>query len=146
MQRRVSPATFLMPSAPKRALDQPSQLICSAVEGLIQGRCLVSDCDGLAAFQACFHHAPLIALAVLIAVLVVHLDLHSRNVVAKPAQRTLDYLTDLGRQRLVTLDVMVGIDLYLHGVTRETLVVALISLPVAALYSPRRAARLYLAR
>jgi hypothetical protein len=105
-----------MPSAPKRALDQPGQLIRSAVDGLIQGRSPVSDRDGLAAFHAGFHHAPLVALAVLIAVLVVQVDLHSRNVIANPAQRTLDYLTDLSSQRLVTFNVMVGIDLYLHGV------------------------------
>jgi len=36
------------------ALDQSGQLICSAVDGLVQGRCLVSDRDGLAAFEADF--------------------------------------------------------------------------------------------
>ena len=53
--------------------------------------------------------------ALLIAVLVAQVDFHSRDVIANPAQSTLDYTTDLSSQRLVTLDVMVCVDLYLHG-------------------------------
>jgi hypothetical protein len=99
-------------------LDQPGQLIGRSVDGLVQGRCLVSDHDWLAAFEAGFHHAALFVLAVRIAVFVAQMNLHSRDVIANPAQRTLHYFTDLGGQRLVTFDVMVGIDLYLHWALR----------------------------
>jgi hypothetical protein len=76
----------------------------------------VSDRDGLAAFEAGFHHAALVVLATLVAALVAQVDLHSRDVIADSAQGTLHYATDLSGQRLVTFDVTVGIDLDLHGV------------------------------
>jgi len=67
----------------------------------------------LAAFQAGFHHAARVAL---IAVFIAQMYLHSRNVIAQVAQRALHYSTDLGDQSLVAFDVMVGIDLNLHGI------------------------------
>jgi hypothetical protein len=97
-------------------LDQSGQLIHSAVDGLVQSRCMVSDRDGLAAFEAGFHYAALVVLAALVAALVTQVDLHSRDVIADSAQGTLHYATDLSGQRLVIFDVMVGIDLDLHGV------------------------------
>ena len=113
----VSPATLLIAQPPEGALDQSGQLICSAVDGLVQGRGLVSDRDGLAAFEAGFHHATHVVIAaLLVAVLIAQVDLHSRDVIAESAQGALHYATDLSGQRLVTFDVMVGIDLDLHGV------------------------------
>jgi hypothetical protein len=101
---------------PEGALDQSDQLIGSPVDGLVQSRCLVSDRDGLAAFQAGFHHAALVVLAALIAVLVAQMYLHSRDVIADPVQGTLDYATDLISQNFATFDVMVCIDLDLHNI------------------------------
>jgi hypothetical protein len=98
------------------ALDQSGQLTGSAVDSLDHGVCLVSDCDGLAAFEAGFHHAALVMLGTLVAALVGQMDLNSRNVIAQVAQRALHYSTDLGDQSLVAFDVMVGIDLNLHGI------------------------------
>jgi len=100
----------------KGALDQSGQLICSAVDGLVQGRRLDSNRDGLAAFEAGFHHAALVVLAALVAALGTQVDLDSRDVMADSAQGTLHFATDLSGQRLITFDVMVGIDLDLHGV------------------------------
>jgi hypothetical protein len=77
---------------------------------------VVSDRDGLAAFEAGFHHAALAVLAGLVGALVAQVDLHSRDVIAEMAQGTLYYATDLRGQCLVTFNVMVGIDLDLHGV------------------------------
>ena len=102
--------TRLMAQPPQGALDQSGQLLCSAVDGLVQGCGLVRDHYGLAAFEAGFHHAALVVLAALVAVLVAQVDLHSRNVIAASAQGTLHDATDLSSQRLVTFDVMVGID------------------------------------
>jgi hypothetical protein len=44
------------------------------------------------------------------------MDIHSRDVIAEMAQSTLHCATDLSGQSLVTFDVMVGVDLDLHGV------------------------------
>jgi hypothetical protein len=102
---------------PKGALDQIGQLICSAVNGLVQGGCLISDSDRLAAFKTGFHHAAhVINAALFVAVLIAQVDLHSCDVIAESAQSILYYATDVIGQRLVTFDVMVGIDLDLHGV------------------------------
>jgi len=98
------------------ALDQSAQLTCSAVDSLGHGCFLVSDRDGLAAFEAGFHHAALVVLGALVAALVAQVDLHSRDVIAEMAQSTLHYAPDLSGQSLVTFDVMVGIDLDLHGI------------------------------
>jgi hypothetical protein len=98
------------------ALDQSGQLACSAVDSLGHGCFLVSDRDGLPAFEAGFHHAALVVLAGFVGALVAQVDLHSRDVIAEMAQSTLHYATDLSGQSLVTFDVMVGIDLDLHGV------------------------------
>jgi hypothetical protein len=101
---------------PEGALDHSGQLICSAVDGLVQGGCLMSDRAALMAFEAGFHHTALVVVAALVAGLVAQVDFHSRDVIAEPAQGTLHYATDLSGQRLVTFDAMVGIDLDLHGV------------------------------
>jgi hypothetical protein len=51
-----------------------------------------------------------------VATLVAQVDLHSRDVIADLTQGNLHCLLCLIGQRLVTFDVVVGIDLYLHGV------------------------------
>jgi hypothetical protein len=77
----------------------------------------MSDRDGLQAFETGFHHAAQSVMAnLLVAVLIAQVDLHPCDVIAESAQGILHYATDLSGQRLVTFDVMVGIDLDLHGV------------------------------
>jgi hypothetical protein len=106
----------LIVQPPESALDQSGQLIRSAVNGLVQGRSLVSDRDRLVAFEADFHRTTHVIAALLFAVLITQVDLHSRDVIADSAQSTLDYVTDLSGQRLVTFNITVGVDLDLHGV------------------------------
>jgi hypothetical protein len=72
--------SLLIAQPSEGALDQSGQLICSAFDGLVQGLCLVSDRDGLAAFKAGFHHAALVVLGTLMAALVAYVDFHSRDV------------------------------------------------------------------
>jgi hypothetical protein len=84
-RRRVSPPTLFIVQSPEGMLDQSGQLKGSAVDGLVQGRCLVGDRDGLAPFEAGFHHATLAVVAALIAVVVAQVDLHSRDVIAQSA-------------------------------------------------------------
>src|ERR1035441_2281809 len=81
-RKRFSPATPLITHSPEVAVDQSGQLICSTVDGFVQGRGLVSDRDGLAAFEAGLHQATLVVLAALSAVLVAQVNLHSGDVIA----------------------------------------------------------------
>jgi hypothetical protein len=92
-------------------------LICSAVNGLVQSGCLISDRDRLTTFEADVHHtAHVVIPALLVTVLIAQVDVHEGDVIPESAQSIIDYSTDLISQRLVTFDVMVGIDLDLHGV------------------------------
>jgi hypothetical protein len=66
-----------MVQPPEGALDQIAQLICSAVDGLIQSGSLVSNRNGPAAFEAGFHHAAYVVIAaLLVAVLIAQVDFH----------------------------------------------------------------------
>jgi hypothetical protein len=96
-------------------LDQSGQLIGSTVNGLVQGSCSVSDRDGLAAFEASYHHAALVVVAAFTGIFVAQVHLHSRDVIAESAEDILHYAPDLGGQRFMTFDIMVGVDLDLHG-------------------------------
>ena len=96
------------------ALYQFGQLIRSAADSLVQGLCLLTDCDGLPSFKAGFHHAALIAGAVPMACLVAQVDLHLRDVSAESAQSTLYFSADLINQRLVTHYIVVCVNLNLH--------------------------------
>jgi hypothetical protein len=76
----------------------------------------VSDRDGPATFEARLHHATHgVIAALLVAVLIAHVDLYSRDVIADSAQGTLHNATDSSDQPLVTFDVTVGIDFDLYG-------------------------------
>jgi hypothetical protein len=95
-------------------LDQSGQLIGSTVNGLVQGSCSVSDRDGLAAFEASYHHAALVVVAAFTGIFVAQVHLHSRDVIAESAEGILYDGTHLSGQRFMTFDIMVGIDLDLH--------------------------------
>jgi hypothetical protein len=78
---------------------------------------MVCDRNRLAAFEAGFHHATHVVIAMLlVAVLIAQVDFHSRNVIAELAQGTFYEVTDVSSQCLVTFDIAVGIDLDLHGI------------------------------
>jgi len=99
----------LIAQPPEGALDQSGQFICSAVDGLVQARGLVSDRDGLAAFDSGFHHAThFVIAALLVAVLVAQMDLHSRDVIAESAQGAPHYAIDLSGP-LMNFDVVTGV-------------------------------------
>jgi hypothetical protein len=107
----------LIPQPPEGALNHSNQLVRGTVDGFVQGHGLVSDRDRLAAFEAGFNHAAYVVIAaLLVAVLIAQVDFHSCDVIADFAQGTLHYATDLMGQRVVTFDVMVGIDLDLHSI------------------------------
>lgn len=89
----------------------------------------MSDRDRLAAFEAGFHRATHVIAALLLAVLITQVDLHSRDVIADSAQSTLDYVTDLSGQRLMTFDVTIGVDLDLHGVLFISVVDSILPIP-----------------
>ncbi len=112
--RRVGPMSLLVVLPSESALYQFGQLIRSAVDGLVQSWCLVSDCNWLSSFEAGFHHAALVAGAVPMACLVAQMDFHLRDVSAESAQGTLYFPVDLVNQRLVTHYIVVCVNLNLH--------------------------------
>jgi hypothetical protein len=108
---------FLIVDPLESASNQVNQLVCGANNGLVQGGCLISDCDGMAADKTGFDHAAHIVMAaLLVAILIAQVDIHLREVFAEPAESILYYAADLSDQRLMACDVVVGIDLDLHGV------------------------------
>ncbi len=70
-------------------LDQSGKLVGSTVNGLVQGSRLVSDRDGLAAFEASFHHAALVLVAAFAGIFVAQVHLHSRDVIAESPEGIL---------------------------------------------------------
>ena len=60
----------------KRALEGSLQLVGRAIDGVAQTRGLVRDGGGLATLDASFHHAALIVLAALVAVLAAEVDFY----------------------------------------------------------------------
>jgi len=113
-RKRVPPSTLSIMSPPERALDQSNQLIGSPVDRMLNRRRLLGNRNGLPGFQASLHHATLVVLASLSAVLVAQMNLHPCNVIAHPVQGSFDHATDMIGQSLATFDVMVRIDLNLH--------------------------------
>jgi hypothetical protein len=70
----------------------------------------------MAPFEASLHHAALVVLAALAAVLIAQMDLDPRYVIACVGQGALNGSCDRRRQRFVTLDVVVGVYLNMHSV------------------------------
>jgi hypothetical protein len=109
--------TLQLAQPPEGVFNQSGQLTCSVVDGLVQGRGLVRDRDGLAAFETGFHHATHGVMAALfVTVFVAQVDLHSCDVIGESTQGTFHYATDLSGERLVNFDVVTGVYLDLHGV------------------------------
>jgi hypothetical protein len=77
-------------------LDHVNQFICSTANGLIQGVCLISDRDGLAAFKMGFDLATKVVIAaLLVAILVAQVNIHLGDVFAESAESILYYAADL---------------------------------------------------
>ena len=67
--------TLLIAQPAECALDQSGQLMCCAVDGLVQGRGPMSDCDGLAALRGELPSCTHVAIAALLgAVLIAQVD------------------------------------------------------------------------
>jgi hypothetical protein len=110
-------ATLLIVQPPEGAFNQTAQLISSAVNGLIQGLGMMSDCDRLAALETGFEHATHVVNAVLlVAVLIAQVDLHSSDMLAGSAQGIFYDTTKVSGLCFVTFNVTVGINLDLQGV------------------------------
>ena len=77
---------------------------------------MVSNSDRTAPFESSLHHAALVVLTALAAVLVAQVDFDPRNVIARMGQGALNDARDPCRQRFVMLDIVVGVNLNLHSV------------------------------
>lgn len=72
------------------ALDHSGQLASRTIDGQVQRGSLMRSRDGLAAFEAGFHHAAHVVIAhFLVAVLIAQVDFHPRDVIAEPTQGTI---------------------------------------------------------
>ena len=69
--------------APDRAFDQSGQFVRGTFNGLVQGRCMVSDGNGLTTLETGFHHAALVILGVLVSALIGQVDLNPRDLIAE---------------------------------------------------------------
>ena len=84
------------------------------MDGQIQACCLVSNRNGLPAFEAGFHHATFIAHSTLFTVLVADVHFNPGDVLAEPVQCIIYRGSNLIGKELTTFDIMVCIDLNLH--------------------------------
>jgi hypothetical protein len=72
----------LIPQPPDRAFDHSGQFVRGTVDGLVQGRCMVSDGNGLTTLETGFHHAALVILGAFLSALVGQMDFNPRDVIA----------------------------------------------------------------
>ena len=91
---RVDALPMIVQSA-QSALYGPLQFIGSAIDGLVQVRCLVSNGRGLATLEACFHHAALVVLAALMSVFIAEVNFHPRDVFSEAAEGAFDHTLDV---------------------------------------------------
>jgi len=68
--------------SPESALDGSLQFVSSAIYGLVQVRCLVSNGRGLATLDASFHHAAFVVLAALRSVFIAKVNFHPCDLLA----------------------------------------------------------------
>jgi len=111
-----SRAALLIAQPLDRALYQSGQFVRGTVDGLVHGPGVMGNRDWLPALETGLHQAALVVVATLVANLVGQVNLDARHVFAEPADGAIYYCPDVSGERLVTLDVMVGIDLDLHAV------------------------------
>jgi hypothetical protein len=104
--------------AGERVFDQAHQLVRGAIDRQFAGCSLMSDHGGLSTLQAHFHDAPFVVRAVFVAVVIFQVHVYTRDVVAEPTESSFYFAADVGRQGLVALNVVIGIELNLHGVFR----------------------------
>jgi hypothetical protein len=100
----------------QRVLDQVECFLRSPVNGLVQSRGMMGNRKGLVAFETGFDHAAYVVITVLpIAVLIAQVNIDMGDAIADFAQRILYNAPDLIRQGCVTFDIVIRMDLDLHG-------------------------------
>lgn len=102
--------------AAERVLEQIDHLVRRTVDRLSDARGVMSDGDRWVAFEPRFHHAAFVSVAALGGVLVADVYLEASDVLAEPSQRIFDGGAYRCCQRLISLDVVIGVDLDLHVV------------------------------
>lgn len=101
--------------APELTIDQPREFVGSAAYCLMQRRSFVGGSDRLTTFKPRLHHAALVVRSTLATVLIAEVDFDPRHAIMEVSQGVFHSCTDMGRERLVALDVSIGIDLNLHS-------------------------------
>src|SRR5690606_2093952 len=95
-------------------VDLSRQLVGAFTYGLIQRRGIRGRGNRGAAIKPRLDHAAFVILATFAAVLVAEMNIHAADAVAETIQRLLHDGTHVGRQRLMPLDVGVGVHVYFH--------------------------------
>jgi hypothetical protein len=107
--------------SPQSALYGSLQFVGSAIDGLVQVRCLVSNGCGLATLNASFHHAAFVVLAALMSVFIAEVNFHPCDVLSEAAQSAFNDTLDVICEFLSAFYITVRIDLDLHLVHRPLL-------------------------
>lgn len=97
------------------AAEQVSQFLNGALYRLRHDWRLIGHGYRLAAFQAGFHHAALVILAVFTRIFIAQMDLNSGDLLGKSRQIVVNTVLNHGGQGFRVLDVGVGVDLNFHG-------------------------------
>lgn len=92
------------------------QLLGGADDGLVNGRRVMRDRNGLVPLEARFHQAALVRASTLLAVLIAKVDFHAGDMVSQVVERVLHGVFSLPGHCFMTVDVATGIDQYFHKV------------------------------
>jgi hypothetical protein len=101
---------------PQGAFNGAFQLSSSPLDYVVHIRSRVRNGGWLTPLEASLHHAVLVVLTDLVAVLVTQVNFHSCDLIAKSAQGVGYRALDVARERFVPFDGVIGVDLDLHRV------------------------------
>jgi hypothetical protein len=105
--------------SPQSALDGSLQFVGSAIDCLVQVRCLVSNGRGLPTLNASFHHATFVILPALMSVFIAQVNFHPCDLLAEAAQGAFDHTLNVICEFLSAFNIAVRIDLDLHTLLRH---------------------------
>ena len=103
----------------EHVLDGAGELAGGAIDRLVDRAGVLGDRGRLVVLDASLHHAALVVLADLAAILVGDVHLDARDPLAEVREGVLDHLLHVRRESLGALDVMVRVQLDLHHVQRR---------------------------
>lgn len=98
------------------AIEHGAHLLAGAVNGFLHGFVVMAHTDGRPVADSCFDGALLVLASALAAIGIGKMHFDSRQVAKETFEVLRDEALDAGLQRFAALDVIVGVELNLHGV------------------------------